>query len=948
MTVAGRIRRFLAGDAGPGPWLALAVIALLAAFLAAAAPREITSLQNRTLRQTLAHAGGFSISASSSWQISGSGQAVTAAEIQTMSSVMASYIHPPLVSAARQQWSGLTAPLLGVLNPAPQAVAFKPPQLEVAYRSALSGNARLVSGTMPRSALPTPRPPPRTPSTGPLHSGAQAVTLQAAVTEATAKRFGLRLGSLVQLGRGSTMPASDPPIVLKVTGVLEPTDPSSTFWTTDPLVAAPYLENPTTSPVWLGAVLIGPNELSALQTAVNGAIVTMSWQFPLRAGGLSASQAPGMLAAMTHMASGNAGEAAMQAAGLGVPGPGQQEAGAGLVTPPSLSANGAGVLSAFVAGQDAVSTTDALLLAGVAAATAILLLIGAATRTDAFRTELALSRARGGSTAQIAGRVLGATAAAAVPALVAGAALAVVAVPDGGNTTSWVLAATAAVIALAAPALLAAWEHRGLRSLAAAGRADLAAPRRSARRLVIESTVIVVIVGGVVALRVRGLVPGAGVDPYLVAAPVLIAIAAALIAARAYPVPLRGLLRVTAARRGTVGFLGIARSARARSVPMLPALALVVAMAVIALSGMVRAAITSGQISASWQQVGADAVVSATGASTSISPAAQAAIATVPGVRRSSAVFLMAAGSTQAANLLIGPTGALPVGVVIVNPAQYAALLADTPWRPFPARLLAAPPAGQRGRTVPVIASPSVAADIRRGSRQLAFEGANLPLRVAGTATSTPAIPGGGPFVIVPAWASSRLIDNTTPNTMLLTGAHIDIRMLRAVVAHKLPGGQVTSRATALQAAAGSPMVHGSDLALEEAAAAAAACAVAAALLGVLLSGRDRTRVGVWLTAMGMTARQARRLALLDALPLLLVAILGGELASLALGPLIGPGLDLSAFTGSSAPVALRPDLVALIAPAAGALILIMAAAAAQNALIRRRAPAVLRLDEGR
>jgi putative ABC transport system permease protein len=925
MTVpaASRIRRFLAGDAGPGPWLALAVIALLAAFLAAAGPREITSLQNKTLRQTLARAGGFSVSAASSWQIIGPGQAVTAGQIQTMSGVMASYIRPPLASPARQQWSGLTGPLLGVQNPAPQAVASVPPELEVAYRDALSGNARLVSGSMPQSATFS-------------STGTHAVTLQAAVTQATAKRFGLKLGSLVDLGRSSTMPATDPPIVLKVTGVLNPTDPSSTFWTTDPLVAAPYLQNPTTRPIWLGAVIIGPNELSALQTAVNGAIVTTSWEFPLSTGGLSASQAPGLLTAMTSMASGNAGEAAVQAAGLG------------LANPPSLSANGTGVLSAFLAGQAAVGTTDALLLAGVAAATTILLLIGAATRTDAFRAELALSRARGGSTAQIAARVLGATAAAAVPALAVGVALAVVAVPDGGNTTSWVLAAIAAVIALTAPALLAAWEHRGLRSLTGTGRADVAAPRRSARRLVVESTAIVVIVGGVVALRVRGLAPGAGVDPYLVATPVLIAIAAALIAARAYPVPLRAVARITAARRGSVAFLGIARSARARSVPMLPALALVVAITVIALGGMVRAAVTSGQVSESWQQVGADAVVDAAGASTSISPAAQAAIAATPGVQRASAVFLMSSGSPQAANLLVGSTGALSVGVIIVNPAQYAALVADTPWPAFPPRLLATPPARQRGGTVPVIASPNVAANIRGGSRQLAFEGSNLSLRVAATASRTPALPGGGSFVIVPAWASFRLIDNTTPNTMLLTGAHIDMPALRAVVARKLPGGQITSRAAALQAEAGSPAVHASDLALEEAAAAAAACAVAAVLLGVLLSGRDRTTLGVWLTAMGMTARQARRLALLDALPLLLIAILGGELASLALGPLVGPGLNLSAFTGSSAPVSLRPDLVALIAPAAGALILIMAAAAVQNALIRRRTPAVLRLDEGR
>jgi putative ABC transport system permease protein len=920
MPARSRIRRFLAGDAGPGPWLALAVIALLAAFLATAGPREITSLQNKTLGQTLAGAGGFSVSAASSWQIIGSGQQLTAAEIQTMSGVMASYIHPPLVSPARQQWSGLTAPLLGVLNPAPQAVAFQPPQMEVAYRSALSGNARLVSGTMPQSATVSKT----------------ATTLEAAVTEPTAKRFGLRIGSLVDLGRGSTMPLSDPPIVLKITGVIKATDPSSTFWTNDPVVAAPYLENPTTRPTWLGAAIIGPHELPALQTAVNGAIVALSWEFPLRTAGLSAAQAGGMLAAMTSTTSGNAGAAAVAAIGQT------------LQNPPTLSASGTGVLSEFIAAEAAVGTTDALLLAGVAAATAILLLIGAVTRTDAFRGELALSRARGGSTSQIAWRVLGATAGAAVPALVVGVVLGVVAVPDGGNTTSWVLAAIAAVIALTAPALLAAWEHRGLRSLAGTGRTELAVPRRSARRLVIESTAIVVIVGGVVALRVRGLAPGAGIDPYLVAAPVLIAIAAGLIAARVYPVPLRAVARFTAARRGTVGFLGIARSARARSVPMLPALALVVAMAVIALGGMVRAAVTSGQVNASWQQVGADAVVNAAGASTAISPAAQAKIAAVPGVRGSSPVFLIPANSTQAANLLIGSTGSLSVGVVIVSPARYAALVADTPWPAFPAQLLAAPPAGQRGGVIPVVASPKVAADIRNGSRRLAFEGSFLPLRVAATASSTPAVPGGGSFVILPAWASYRLIDNTTPNTMLLAGSHIDLQALQALVARKLAGSQITSRTAALQAAANSPTVHASDVALEEAAAASAACAVAAVLLGVLLAGRDRTKIGVWLTAMGMTARQARRLALLDALPLLIVALLGGELASLALGPLIGPGLDLAAFTGSGAPVSLRPDLVALIAPAAGALLLIMAAAAVQNALIRRRTGSVLRLDEGR
>jgi putative ABC transport system permease protein len=923
VTGPARVPRILAGQAGPGPCLALAVIALLAAFLATAGPREITALQNKALRQTLAQAGGFGISASLYWQVTGTGPPLTAGQIQVMSGVMAGYIHPPLIAPAGQRWGGLTTPLLGVLNPEPRAVLGAPPKLEVAYRTALTSNARLVSGTLPRSATASA-------------TGQHAIILQAAVTAATARTFGLRLGSLVRLGQTSSMPPSDPPIELSVTGVLQPTDPSSAFWTTDPLVAAPSQYSPLTGPtIWEGGVLIGPNELAALQAAAVGAGLTMTWDFPLNTGGLTAAQAPTMLAGMTSVAAGNAGEAAMQAAGPP------------LENTPTVGAIGNGVLSAFIAGQAAVGTTDALLLAGVAAAMAILLLIGAATLTGAFRAQLALTRARGGSTGQVAARVLAVTAGAAGPALAVGIAVAVVVVPDGGNATSWVLAPLAAAIALAAPALLAAWEHRGLRSLAGQGRPDLIVPRRSPRRLVVESTALVVIVGAVVALRVRGLAPGAGVDPYLVSAPVLIAVAAGLIAARIYPVPLRALLRVTAGRRGTVGFLGIARSARARSLPLLPALALVVAMAVIGLGTMVRAAVTSGQETASWQQVGADAVVSAAGASLSIGPAAQAGMAAVPGVRRASAVYLIQSGAAEAANLLVGTAGSVSTGVVIVNPAQYAALVAATPWPAFPARLLAPPRAGQRGATVPVIASPNVAALIRHGSRQLAFDGGQLTLRVAATASSTPALPGGGSFVILPAWARSQLVGGAPANTMLLVGAHIDIRALGGVVARALPGGQIVSRAAVLQAAAGSPAVHGSDLALEEAAGAAAACAVAAVLLGAALSARDRTRLGVWLAAMGMTARQARRLALLDALPLLLVAILGGELAELALGPLVGPGLDLSAFTGSSAPVSLRPDLVALTAPAAGALILIIAAAAAQNAMIRSQAGTVLRLDEG-
>lgn len=201
-------------------------------------------------------------------------------------------------------------------------------------------------------------------------------------------------------------------------------------------------------------------------------------------------------------------------------------------------------------------------------------------------------------------------------------------------------------------------------------------------------------------------------------------------------------------------------------------------------------------------------------------------------------------------------------------------------------------------------------------------------------------------FVIVPAWAASRLPFSVAPNTVLLMGARINLSDLRAVARHVLAGSQVTSRSAVLQAAADQPVVHASDLVFDQAAGAAAGCAVAAVLLGLLLSGRDRARLATWLAAMGMTGRQGRRLTVLETLPLLLVAILGAEIASLALGPLIGPGLALAPFTGTPAPVPLRPNLFALAVPAAGALILIMTAAIGRNALTRRRAAKLLRLDE--
>jgi putative ABC transport system permease protein len=913
-----RLARLLAGPAGRGPAAALAVIAALGAFLATAGPRESAALQNAALHKTLAgSSAGAGLYANADWDMTGTTPTdlLSPQQMQTAGHVLRSYLAPPLKPApGASDWNGLTSPLIGVTDAAKSAFLGEPPQMELGYRSALAANGRLVAGTYPGNAtLPTP---------GPLR-----VTLQVAVTTATAARFSLHPGSMLDLAAVGNGAGVSPPVTLDITGIIKPTNPRSAFWASAGVIAQPSIQGLS----WLGGALLGPNELSVLPVAFPLQTMQVEWGIPVDVRHLTVAQVPAAINALTATAASNAGPQA------------EQVSHAPLAEAPSLFPAGLDTLQAFSAEQAAVGSINALLEYGLFAVALILLVTCALVVADAYEEEISLILARGGSIGQVVLRVLGRTGVAAGPGIVVGVA-AGLAVTPGAGSTDIALVAAVVVTALAAPALVSAWRHRRSRPVAKTDRTDLAIPRRSVRRLVAEATVLIAIIGAVVALRLRGAATAGGPDPYVSSAPVLVAVAAGLIAARVYPLPLRGLARLTAPRRSAVGFLGITRAARTRPAALLPALALVVALAVVALGGTLRAAVSRGQEAASWQQTGADAVIRTNGAQQVVPPAAQRAIAAVPGVTRAEAVYAVTPGDPLAANLLVGSGGAISTGVLVVNPAQYAALVAATPFPAFPGHLLAAP-----GTTVPVVATPKIAAAIRGGNRQLGFAGRLLTVRLAATTTQTPALPGGGPFVILPSWVVPRLKAGATPNIELVIGPRLNSGDLTRAVRRTLPGSEVVLRQTALAALTGSPLVRSADTLFGLGVVAAVALSVAAILLGLLLSGRDRTRVAAWLAALGMTRRQARRLAMLDALPLALIAVVGAELAGLALGPIIAPVLNLSAFTGSGATVPVRPDVLSLAAPAAGAVILVSVITAVQSALTRRRTrTGVLRLDEGR
>ena len=154
---------------------------------------------------------------------------------------------------------------------------------------------------------------------------------------------------------------------------------------------------------------------------------------------------------------------------------------------------------------------------------------------------------------------------------------------------------------------------------------------------------------------------------------------------------------------------------------------------------------------------------------------------------------------------------------------------------------------------------------------------------------------------------------------------------------HAVPGGALTLRTAVLrQDVAASPLASGATRIFELCLAAAALLAVAAVVLGFALSAESRKRLLVTLTTLGLRNRQARTVAVLEALPLLVVAVAGGVLAALALPVAVGPALNLAVFIGSGPAVTVQPGVLPLAVAAGGTAVLVIVTALGQSAAAMR------------
>ncbi|MFD7491608.1 FtsX-like permease family protein [Streptomyces sp. NPDC059832] len=784
------------------------------------------------------------------------------------------------------------------------------PQLSYSTLSDLPGHATLRAGKWPAVRGEVTENTPE---------------VEGAVTEETAKALRAKPGAAI------TVPTQDGKrLTVRITGIVAPKHPRTAYWSAQPLLRTPALvPEPNLYPprnYWTAAVLLPPDAAPVLLATTGEP--EMFWRFAPDASGLTASDVTGLRSSLASL-----------------------EGGPGLVRMRAVAGDNATfttdldkILTGYDTLRTAIDPVVTVAAVGIGAVAGVVLLMIAGLIGGRRRAELALLRARGGSLRGIGGRLFAETVVIAVPAAALGLLIAV-AVFDRARLWPSVVgpAAVAALVCIALP-LGSVLPHRRPRLPGA--RDDLMDARPSRRRTVAELTLLVLAVGAVVGLRRRGTGGDGGSDLLVSAAPVLVGLIAALVLVRLLPLPLRLASRAVARRRGAVGFLSLARAGRGSAGGALPLLALLLALTTAAFGGSVLAGVADARDRAALHTVGADARISGVLDAVPLPERLIREVRAAHGVREVAAVQVVSGVPLPADQ---DGNGRMKSATVLgVDPAAYARLARSTGLGPFPAdRLRAAGGAAAKGAApskdavLPVIASPSVAAELGDRPRELSTPAGDLTVRVAGVVPRTAAVPDSD-FLIVDAASLTR--KQTT--TLLVTGGSPDAKALRAAARHAGEGFSVRLRSEERAAFVDTPLQRGAWAIYAAAITVGAGYALIAVLLSLLRTAPERTALLSRLRTMGLTSRQGRRLLGLESLPQALLAAFGGVLVGWATIALLAPGVDLlglalSAGPGSTAldTAPLRADPWSLTLPALGVVVLTAAVAAVQARWAGRRGP---------
>ncbi|MER7465854.1 hypothetical protein [Streptomyces sp. NPDC097981] len=764
------------------------------------------------------------------------------------------------------------------------------PMLHLMHLHGAEEHVRLVEGRWPGGGTPD----------GPV---------PVALPQKTAQTLGAKVGTVLRTSSG-TPDAVDAEVV----GLYTANDEADVFWTDLPCpthACQRYTRARLPEMYWEGSALVGPDALGRL--GAWGGQAEEFWRLPVDTDVLRADQ----LATVGHqIAAYMTGQTATHLA---------QDTGRPRLR---ISSGLPALFTQARARQAAAAPLAAIGPAGVAGVAVVVFCLAGALTGDRREAELRLLHARGGSRRGILLRLLGEGTVTVLPAAALATALAVLLLPTPRWTATLLAASAASLFALLAfpvRAAVALSARRGPR------------PRRRAAG---ELLVLVATAAAVFEVRQRGVAPaGEGVDPLLVAAPLLLALCGGLVLARLAPALVGALAWVAGRRSGLVGFLGLARAARGtgsrRRPSVLPVVALLLAVTTAGFGAAVLATVDSSRSEVARWNVGGDAQVAAPYGDVLPQTLLDGA-ARLPGVRLSVPVW-----TDDDAFVFGTDQGSTKVRVVVADPVAYAGLARAVGWGEFdPARLAS----GSPGTPVPALFSRDFARLAGSGPHELRLDnGGSLPVKTAGVVDGTPALPGvGGSFLVLPAGPATATVAQTThPNRWFALGSPdrsaLDELVRAAPRGPTTEGWAVHTSAAERTRLANDPLGHAAGRLFWTSVAGAAGLALLAVLLTMARAAPERAALLARLRTMGLRPRQGVAIILTEALPQALAAAVGGALVAAAAVALLGPAVDLSAMVGSPSHTGVRLAVRPVLTQALGLAGLVAAAVLAEAALSGRR-----------
>ncbi|WP_194907046.1 FtsX-like permease family protein [Catenulispora rubra] len=846
---------------------------------------------------------------------------------------------------------------------APLTTLDLPPKFGLRPPYGSDGKLRTVAGLAP----PTPQD---TRAAGPADQPADgsAPTVWAWISQASAQKLHVGVGDRLVLAAELW----GVPIHVTVAGIFAPVDAADPWWTDPDTTVADALATPQVDTTmvgneqqtfWRSDLLL--DDAGAQVAGVHTGMV-LSWDFPLKPNAIGTGNVAGIVNDLNRVKSG-----AYLPASPRITDPQHPRFSVDILKAPGVSTPLPPILSGYLTRAGASMVVMSLGLATLAAVAIGVLALAIRLLIHRQRADLVVARARGASLPQLArgvGYQVATATAAAVAAALAAACAAGYATFDAGS----VLLAAAVVVGTfvlgagqAAAALRGSTGSAGFVARRLGGRTDAVA------RIGLELIVLALLAAQIMTLRSRGLGSvGTGIDPVVATLPVTVALAAGVLLLRLAPLVPITLAAALGSGRGATGF--VATSSARRNAVIGP-LAAVVILATLA--GSVFGATFTRSLSVArdvdqWSSVGAGAHVNdpfAGFGSSRITDTDLGRIRAMPGITAAAGGSLDggasfaagAAGSGGDAN----SSGGQPVTLVGLDVADYLAVIKgsplDTPGLHRALTVLeqasAARPATDYRQSnpghppLPALLT-SGAAPGTDGAVQGTVQYAGMPVTIV---TNSPALPPGmapkGEAVLMVDYQILKAQIGSAParSDAWVSGRATALAALSGPGLFSEPNDQISMEAGPADAAGTTDLdrlterVYAGETVLE-----ALLCALAV-LLTLAAGSAARRRAAAFLATMGFGRPRLRRIAVLEALPVLLVVTVGGLATGLATVPLLAGSVDLSALAGlNSSHLAVHTN-VAVVAAATIAVPGVALLAVFAEAALRRPLTVVSALRSG-